>query len=67
MIKIRNMKIQDVEKVAWMVFLDRNEDPERGCKEAKEHTSDHSKIGPQDCYIVENEENQIIATMILNP
>ena len=61
------MKNQDVETVARMVALDHNEDPEQGYRDAKEHTLDHLKIVPQYCYVVENEENQIIAAMVLHP
>ena len=67
MYKIRNMQTQDVETVARMVVLDHNEDPEQGYREAKEHTLDHVKIVPQHCYVVENEETQIIAAMVLHP
>ncbi|MFX0013705.1 MAG: hypothetical protein ACFFB2_11230 [Promethearchaeota archaeon] len=56
-----------METVARMVALDHNEDPKQGYKEAKEHTLDHLKIVHQHCYVVENEENKIIATMILHP
>ncbi|MFX0181440.1 MAG: hypothetical protein ACFE95_00050 [Candidatus Hodarchaeota archaeon] len=67
MVKIHNMTIQDVEAVARMVALDHNEDPEKGYREAKEHTLDHLKIVPQHCYVVENEKEGIIAAMVLHP
>ncbi|MFX0050256.1 MAG: hypothetical protein ACFFAJ_01155 [Candidatus Hodarchaeota archaeon] len=67
MFKIRNMTIHDVESVARMVALDHKNDPEKGYKEAKEHTLDHLKIVRQDCYVVENEEKHIVAAMVLHP
>jgi len=64
---IRNMTVEDVDVVARMVALDHDNDPEKGYKEAKEHTLDHLKIVPQHCYIVENDAKQIIAAMVLHP
>jgi len=66
-LNVRNMKIEDVETVARMVALDHDRDPEKGYKEAREHTLDHLKIVPQHCYVVENGEGQITATMVLHP
>jgi len=64
---IRNMTVEDVDVVARMVALDHDNDPEKGYKEAKEHTLDHLKIVPQHCYIAENDAKQIIAAMVLHP
>jgi hypothetical protein len=61
------MRTEDVETVARMVALDHDKDPEKGYNEAKEHTLDHLKIVPQHCYVVENEEKQIVAAMVLHP
>jgi len=64
---IRNMRVEDVEMVARMVALDHDNDPEKGYKEAREHTLDHLKIVPQHCYVVENDDKQIVAAMVLHP
>jgi len=64
---IRAMKIEDVDIVARMVALDHDRDPEKGYKIAKEHTLDHLKIVPQHCYVVEDDEGNIIGVMILHP
>lgn len=66
-LKIRNMKFEDVEAVARMDSLDYDMDPEKGYKEAMEHTLDHLKIVPQHCYVVEKDPRQIIAAMVLHP
>jgi len=67
MLKIRNMRVEDVETVAKMVALDHDNDPEKGYREAKEHTLDHLKIVPQHCYVAENDDKQVIAAMVLHP
>jgi len=67
MLNIRNMRVEDVETVAKMVALDHDNDPEKGYREAKEHTLDHLKIVPQHCYVVENDDEQVIAAMVLHP
>ncbi len=67
MLKIRNMRVEDVETVATMVALDHDNDPEKGYREAKEHTLDHLKIVPQHCYVAENDDKQVIAAMVLHP
>jgi hypothetical protein len=67
MLNIRNMKIEDVENVAGMVALDHDKDQQKGYVEAREHTLDHLKIVPQHCYIVEDDNKQIIAAMVLHP
>jgi len=67
MSSIRNMRVEDVEIVARMVALDHDNDPEKGYVEAREHTLDHLKIVPLHCYIVENDDEQIIAAMVLHP
>ena len=67
MAKIRNMKVEDVEIVAKMVALDYNSNLKEGYREAREHALGHLKIVPQHCYIVENDDKQVIATMILHP
>jgi hypothetical protein len=67
MFNIRNMRVEDVEIVARMVALDHDNDLEKGYKEAKEHTLDHLKIVPQHCYVVENDNKQIAAGMVLHP
>jgi hypothetical protein len=46
MFKIRNTRVEDVETMAEMVALDHDDDPEKGYREAREHTLDHLKIGP---------------------
>jgi hypothetical protein len=66
MLKLRNMKAEDVEVVARMVALDHDADPEKGYREAKEHTLDHLKIVPQHCYVIEDDK-QIVAVMVLHP
>ena len=66
-LSIRNMKVEDVETVAKMVALDHNSSPEKVYREAKEHTLDHLKIVPKHCYVVENDNKQIIAAMVLHP
>lgn len=65
--KIRAMKIEDVETVARMDALDHNLDPEKGYLEAKAHTLDHLKIVAEHCYVVEDEEGNVIGAMILHP
>lgn len=64
---IRNMKVEDVGIVAKMVALDHNKDPEKGYREAMEHTLDHLKIVQQHCYVVENDKKQVIAAMVIHP
>lgn len=61
------MKIEDVETVAKMVALDYDEDQDKGYKEAKEHAQGHLEIVPQHCYVVESEDKQVIAAMVLHP
>jgi hypothetical protein len=65
--KIRAMRVEDVETVAKMDALDHDRDPERGYREAKQHTLDHLEIVPQHCYVVENNESRIIGAMVLHP
>ena len=65
--KIRAMRVEDVETVARMDALDHDHDPEKGYKEAREHTLDHLKIVPEHCYVVEDDEGNIIAAMVLHP
>jgi len=67
MLKIRDMRVEDVEIVAKMVALDHDDDPEKGYREAREHTLDHLKIVPQHCYVVEDDDKQIVAAMVLHP
>jgi len=67
MFKIRNMRVEDVETVARIVALDHDDAPEKGYKEARDHTLDHLKIVPQHCYVVENDDKQVIAAMVLHP
>ena len=67
MLKIRNMRVEDVETVAKMVALDHDDDPEKGYREAREHTLDHLKIVPQHCYVAEDDDKQIVAAMVLHP
>jgi len=67
MVNIRAMKVEDAETVARMDALDHDSNPEEGYREAKKHTLDHLKIVPQHCYVVENDEGNIIAAMILHP
>jgi hypothetical protein len=61
------MRLEDVEEVASMDALDHDSGPDKGYKEAREHTVDHLKIVPQHCYVVENHANQIVAAMVLHP
>ena len=67
MLKIRNMRVEDVETVAAMVALDHDSDLEKGSREAREHTLDHLKIVPQHCYVVEKDGKEIVAAMVLHP
>ena len=67
MLKIRNMRVEDVETVARMVALDHDNNQEKGYREAREHTLDHLKIVSQHCYVVENDDKQIIGAMVLHP
>ena len=64
---IRIMRDEDVDMVARMVALDHDNDPEKGYREAREHTLDHLKIVPQHCYVVESDDKQILAAMVLHP
>jgi hypothetical protein len=62
------MKMSDVNAVAKLVALDHNaEDYEKGHREAKPHTIDHLEIVPQHCHVVEAEDGEIVAVMILHP
>jgi hypothetical protein len=65
--KIRAMRVEDVETVARMDALDHDHDPEKGYKEAKQHTRDHLEIVPQHYYVVEDDKGHIIAVMVLHP
>ncbi len=67
MLKIRNMRVEDVETVAKMVALDHDDDPEKGYREAREHTLDHLQVVPQHCYVVEEDDKQIVVAMVLHP
>ena len=67
MLKIRNMRVEDVEIVAKMVALDHDDDPEKGYREAREHTLDHLQVVPQHCYVMEDDDKQIVAAMVLHP
>lgn len=67
MLNIRNMRIEDVETVAEIVALDHDKDPEKGFREARQHTLDHLEIVPQHCYVIENDDKQILAAMVLHP
>jgi hypothetical protein len=60
------MRVEDVDVVARMVALDHDNDPEKGYKEARKHTLDHLKIVSPHCYVVENNDKQIIAVMVLH-
>lgn len=64
---IRNMRSEDVEVVARMDALDYDKNPEKGCSEAREHTIDHLKIVPEHCYVVEKDNKQVVAAMVLHP
>ena len=61
------MRVEDVETVAKMVASDHDDNPDKGYREAREHTLNHLKIVPQHCYVVENDDKQVIAAMILHP
>jgi hypothetical protein len=61
------MKVEDVETVARMVALDHSSDYEEGFRTAYAHALDHLKIVPKHCYVVENEDRGIVATMVLHP
>jgi hypothetical protein len=67
MLKIRVMRVEDVEAVARMDALDHGNDPEEGYKEARQHTLDHLEIVSQHCYVVEDCKGGIIAAMVLHP
>lgn len=64
---IRAMRVEDVETVARMDALDHDHDPEKGYREAKQHTLDHLEIVPQHCYVIEDDKSGIIAAMVLHP
>jgi hypothetical protein len=61
------MKAEDVKVVARMVALDHDADPEKGYRQAEKHTLDHLGIVPQHCYVVEDNNKQILAAMVLHP
>lgn len=65
--RIRAMRVEDVETVARMDALDHDPNPEKGRKEARQHTLDHLKSVPQHCYVVEDDKGSIIAAMVLHP
>ena len=65
--KIRAMRLEDVETVARMDSLDHNRDAEKGYTEAKEHTLDHLEIVPEHCYVVEDDRGNVIGAMVLHP
>lgn len=65
--KIRAMRLEDVETVARMDSLDHNRDAEKGYIEAREHTLDHLEIVPEHCYVVEDDRGSVIAAMVLHP
>ena len=56
-----------METVAKMVASDHDDNPDKGYREAREHTLNHLKIVPQHCYVVENDDKQVIAAMVLHP
>lgn len=56
-----------METVARMAALDYHNDPEKGYRKAKEHTLDHLKIVSHHCYVVENDDKQVIAVIVLHP
>jgi len=61
------MRVDDVEAVARMDALDHDRDAEKGYREAKQHTLDHLEIVAQHCFVVEDDNGQIIAAMVLHP
>jgi hypothetical protein len=61
------MKAEDVKIVARMVALDHDADPKKGYRKAEEHTLDHLGIVPQHCYVVEGDNKQVVAAMVLHP
>lgn len=61
------MRVEDVETVARMDALDHDSGPEKGYREAKQHTLDHIEIVAQHCFVVEDDNGQIVATMVLHP
>jgi hypothetical protein len=67
MLKIRAMRVEDVETVARMDALDHDHDSEKGYRESRQHAYDHLEIVPQHCYVVEDDEGHIIAAMVLHP
>lgn len=67
MVKIRYMKVNDVDEIAEMVALDHDANREKGLVEARQHTLDHLKIVSQHCYVVEADNNEIIGVMVLHP
>jgi len=67
MVKIRYMKVNDVDKIAEIVALNHDRDWEKGFTEARQHTLDHLKIVPQHCYVAEADNNEIIGVMVLHP
>ena len=67
MTKLRAMRVEDVETVARMDALDHDHDPEKGYQDAKDHTLDHLKIVPENCFVVESDKGSIIGAMVLHP
>jgi hypothetical protein len=65
--KIRAMRVEDVEAVARMDALDRDQDSEKGYRDAREHALDHLKMVPQHCYVVDDDAGSIFAAMVLHP
>jgi hypothetical protein len=61
------MKQEDIETVAKMVALDHDKEEEKGYGIAKEHAEGHLEIVPQHCYVIEDNEQRIIAVLVLHP
>lgn len=67
MFRLRNMIVTDVDKVAELIALDHDADREKGYREARQHTLEHLEIVPKHCYVVETDDGQIVAAMVLHP
>lgn len=67
MLKIRNMRVEDMETMAKMVALGHNDYLEKVLRKARKHMLGRTKIVPQHCYVMENDEKQVVAAMVLHP
>jgi len=66
MVKVRNMKMKDLDKVARLLAIDYSLDLEKGFIEALKHTKEHLEIVPQHCFVAEA-DNEVVGVLILHP